>query len=97
MTENRKILKVLKSRPVIEGAGVHLKRVFGFGETFLFDPFLLLDDFRSDDPRKYLAGFPWHPHRGIETVTYMFEGPVEHGDSMGNKGVIHEGDIQWMT
>jgi redox-sensitive bicupin YhaK (pirin superfamily) len=97
MTKCRKILKVIKSKPVIEGAGVHLKRVFGFGETSLFDPFLLLDDFRSDDPRKYLPGFPWHPHRGIETITYMLNGSVEHGDSMGNSGRIGEGDVQWMT
>ena len=97
MSKERTVFKVIKSKPVIEGAGVHLKRVFGFGETSLFDPFLLLDDFRSDDPGKYLPGFPWHPHRGIETITYMLEGIVEHGDSMGNSGSIGEGDVQWMT
>ena len=93
----RKISKVVKSKPTIEGAGVHLKRAFGFYEVPSFDPFLLLDDFHSSDPAHYLAGFPWHPHRGIETITYMFEGRVEHGDSMGNKGVIEPGEVQWMT
>jgi len=81
----------------MEGAGVHLKRVFGFGETSDFDPFLLLDDFRSTDPKKFLAGFPWHPHRGIETITYILSGKIEHGDSLGNEGVIEPGDVQWMT
>lgn len=81
----------------MEGAGVHLKRVFGHSEVPTFDPFLLLDDFHSDNPDDYLAGFPWHPHRGIETVTYMVEGEVEHGDSLGNKGIIQSGDMQWMT
>ncbi len=76
---------------------MHLKRVFGFGETELFDPFLLLDDFRSDEPEKYLKGFPWHPHRGIETITYMLKGTVEHGDSLGNRGIIYPGEVQWMT
>jgi len=94
---NRKIERILKSQPTIEGAGVHLKRAFGYNEVPLLDPFLLLDDFRSDNPEDYIAGFPWHPHRGIETVTYMLEGFVEHGDSMGNKGVIGPGDVQWMT
>ena len=93
----RKIKKLITSKPTLEGAGVHLRRVFGFGETSDFDPFLLLDDFRSRDPQKYLAGFPWHPHRGIETITYMLEGEIEHGDSLGNEGVIHAGDVQWMT
>lgn len=97
MTEIRKIRKVLKSKPTIEGAGVHLKRVFGFSEVPMFDPFLLLDDFRSDNPEHYLKGFPWHPHRGIETITYVLSGNVEHGDSMGNKGIISAGDLQWMT
>jgi redox-sensitive bicupin YhaK (pirin superfamily) len=97
MAKTRKIGKVLKSKPTIEGAGVHLKRVFGFREVPLFDPFLLLDDFRSDNPEQYLMGFPWHPHRGIETITYVLNGNVEHGDSMGNKGVISSGDTQWMT
>lgn len=93
----RKIKKILKSKPTIEGAGVHLKRVFGFSEVPLFDPFLLLDDFRSDNPDHYLKGFPWHPHRGIETITYVLKGDVEHGDSLGNKGIISSGDVQWMT
>lgn len=94
---NRTIDKISKSRPTIEGAGVHLKRAFGYYEVPLMDPFLLLDDFRSNNPTDYIAGFPWHPHRGIETVTYMLEGTVEHGDSMGNKGVIRPGEVQWMT
>ena len=93
----RKIYKILKSRPTMEGAGVHLNRVFGYHEVPLLDPFLLLDDFHSDNPDDYIAGFPWHPHRGIETVTYMMEGKVEHGDSIGNAGVIESGDCQWMT
>ena len=97
MAETRKIKTTWKSKPTREGAGVHLKRAFGFQEVPDLDPFLLLDDFRSDDPAKYLAGFPWHPHRGIETITYMLDGTVEHGDSMGNKGVIGAGDVQWMT
>jgi redox-sensitive bicupin YhaK (pirin superfamily) len=97
MEKNRKIRKVIKSKPTIEGAGVHLKRAFAFGEVPAFDPFLLLDDFRSNNPRYYLNGFPWHPHRGIETITYVLRGKVEHGDSMGNKGVIGSGDVQWMT
>jgi redox-sensitive bicupin YhaK (pirin superfamily) len=97
MTTIRKIRKAYKSKPTIEGAGVHLHRAFGFGDTRTFDPFLLLDDFRNDDPSQYTPGFPWHPHRGIETITYMLHGRVEHGDSMGNKGVIAAGDVQWMT
>ena len=97
MAKYRSIRKVLKSKPTIEGAGVHLKRAFGFNEVPGLDPFLLLDDFRADDPSKYILGFPWHPHRGIETITYVLEGRVEHGDSMGNKGVIEPGDVQWMT
>ncbi|MGB8656319.1 MAG: pirin family protein [Candidatus Zixiibacteriota bacterium] len=97
MKKNRRIRKVIKSKPTIEGAGVHLKRAFGFSEVPSMDPFLLLDDFRSDDPRHYLKGFPWHPHRGIETITYVLGGKVEHGDSMGNSGVIGSGDVQWMT
>lgn len=97
MKQTRTIKKIIHSKPTIEGAGVHLNRVFGFHETHLFDPFLLLDDFRSDDPARYLAGFPWHPHRGIETITYVIDGSVEHRDSMGNKGVISAGDTQWMT
>ena len=97
MEENRKIRKVFMSQPTLEGAGVHLKRAFAFREVPQFDPFLLFDDFRSRDPRQYLPGFPWHPHRGIETITYMLEGKIEHGDSMGNEGVIGPGDVQWMT
>jgi quercetin 2,3-dioxygenase len=93
----RRISKIWKSKPTIEGAGVHLKRAFGNSEVPHFDPFLLLDDFHSDYPPHYLKGFPWHPHRGIETITYMMQGRVEHGDSMGNKGVIEAGGIQWMT
>ncbi|NWF56599.1 MAG: pirin family protein [Syntrophaceae bacterium] len=97
MGKIRKIEKIWKSRPTIEGAGVHLKRAFGFQEVPRLDPFLLLDDFRSKNPKEYLAGFPWHPHRGIETITYVLDGKVEHGDSMGNKGIISSGDVQWMT
>jgi len=93
----RAIRKVWRATPTVEGAGVHLKRVFGYREVPLLDPFLLLDDFRSDDPSKFLPGFPWHPHRGIETITYVLEGNVEHGDSMGNQGDISAGDVQWMT
>jgi len=85
------------SRPTLEGAGVHLRRAFGFGSEELFDPFLMLDDFRGSDPSQYEAGFPWHPHRGIETITYMIEGTCDHGDSMGNAGTIGRGDVQWMT
>ncbi|MBI5744096.1 MAG: pirin family protein [Elusimicrobia bacterium] len=95
--KTRNILKVLKGNQVLEGAGVKLMRIFGFGDTELTDPFLLLDNFGSDDPDDYIAGFPWHPHRGIETITYMLEGVVEHGDSLGNKGVIRDGQVQWMT
>ena len=97
MNSLRNINKVWTSRPTIEGAGVHLKRAFGNNEVPLFDPFLMLDDFRSNHPDHYLAGFPWHPHRGIETITYILNGEVEHGDSLGNKGVISSGDTQWMT
>src|SRR5512146_2713483 len=93
----RPVKRLITSKPTVEGAGVHLRRAFGFGNTKDFDPFLLLDDFRNDVPEDYLAGFPWHPHRGIETITYVLEGLVEHGDSMGNKGVIGSGDVQWMT
>ena len=81
----------------MEGAGVHLRRAFGFGDTTEFDPFLLFDDFRNDDPSRYRAGFPWHPHRGIETITYVLAGAVNHGDSLGNHGSLGAGDIQWMT
>ncbi len=93
----RPVKRVSASRPTIEGAGVHLRRAFGFGSTNEFDPFLLLDDFRNDVPDEYLAGFPWHPHRGIETITYVLAGDVEHGDSLGNRGTLGSGDIQWMT
>ncbi|OFX89126.1 MAG: hypothetical protein A2W99_01980 [Bacteroidetes bacterium GWF2_33_16] len=91
------IKKILTAEPVIEGAGVKLKRVFGFYEKGELDPFLLLDHFGSPRPEDYMQGFPWHPHRGMETVTYMLEGSVEHGDSLGNKGIINNGDVQWMT
>jgi hypothetical protein len=97
MAENRHIRKVVKSRATIEGAGVHLHRAIGFGSPELTDPFLLLDDFRSDEPAQYLKGFPWHPHRGMETITYVLRGTVEHGDSLGTRGVISPGDVQWMT
>ena len=93
----RPVKRLSKSRPTLEGAGVHLRRAFGFGNPAEFDPFLLLDDFRNDIPEEYLAGFPWHPHRGIETITYVLAGTVEHGDSMGNRGAIAAGDVQWMT
>ena len=97
MDKMRKIKKVLISQATLEGAGVHLRRGFGFREVPMFDPFLMFDDFRQDNPAKYLPGFPWHPHRGIETITYMIRGTAEHGDSMGNRGVIGPGDVQWMT
>lgn len=97
MSKYRQISKILKSKPTIEGAGVYLKRVFGYNEARFLDPFLLLDDFHSDNPNDYIAGFPWHPHRGIETVTYMVRGNVKHEDSIGNRGVIRSGDVQWMT
>jgi redox-sensitive bicupin YhaK (pirin superfamily) len=93
----RPVKRLIQSKPTLEGAGVHLRRAFGFDNTSEFDPFLLLDDFRNDVPADYLAGFPWHPHRGIETVTYVLAGTVEHSDSMGNHGAIGAGDIQWMT
>lgn len=97
MSAVRRIKKVWKSKPTIEGAGVHLNRAFGYYQVPQLDPFLLLDDFRSDNPDHYLKGFPWHPHRGIETITYVLQGAVEHGDSMGNRGLISPGDVQWMT
>jgi redox-sensitive bicupin YhaK (pirin superfamily) len=93
----RPVKRLATARPTLEGAGVHLRRAFGFGNTSDFDPFLLLDDFRNDIPEDYLAGFPWHPHRGIETITYVLAGTVEHSDSMGNSGTIGAGDVQWMT
>jgi len=85
------------AQPTMEGAGVHLHRVFGFGDTSQTDPFLMMDDFRNDDPAKYAAGFPWHPHRGIETITYVLAGSVEHADSLGNTGELGPGSVQWMT
>ena len=93
----RPVKRVSQSQPTREGAGVHLRRAFGFGDTSDFDPFLLLDDFRNDKPENYRVGFPFHPHRGIETITYVLEGEVEHQDSLGHRGVISSGDIQWMT
>ncbi len=93
----RPVKKLVKAKPTLEGAGVRLRRAFGFGNTSDFDPFLLLDDFRNDRPEDYLAGFPWHPHRGIETITYVLAGNVEHADSIGNRGAIAAGDVQWMT
>jgi redox-sensitive bicupin YhaK (pirin superfamily) len=93
----RPVKQVIQPKPTLEGAGVRLQRGFGFGSTNEFDPFLLFDDFRNDNPADYLAGFPWHPHRGIETITYVLTGTVEHGDSLGNRGSLGAGDIQWMT
>ncbi len=93
----RPVKRIIESRPTIEGAGVKLRRAFGFGDTDEFDPFLLLDDFRNDRPDDYRAGFPWHPHRGIETITYVLAGSVDHGDSLGNRGKLAAGDVQWMT
>jgi len=93
----RPVKQILATKPTVEGAGVKLQRAFGFGKTAEFDPFLLLDDFRSDNPSDYIAGFPWHPHRGIETITYVLAGEVAHGDSLGNKGRMTAGDVQWMT
>src|SRR3954470_11055865 len=93
----RPIKQVIHAKPTMEGAGVRLQRAFGFGKTSEFDPFLLFDDFRNDNPDHYRAGFPWHPHRGIETITYVLAGEVAHGDSLGNHGSLGAGDIQWMT
>jgi len=93
----RPVKRIVQSKATLEGAGVRLRRAFGFGDTADFDPFLLLDDFRNNDPADYLAGFPWHPHRGIETITYVLAGTVEHGDSLGNQGQLGAGDVQWMT
>ncbi|PYO40737.1 MAG: hypothetical protein DMD33_16580 [Gemmatimonadetes bacterium] len=93
----RPIKSIVQSQPTIEGAGVKLRRAFGFGKTSEFDPFLLLDDFRNEHPEDYLAGFPWHPHRGIETITYVLSGTVQHGDSLGNRGSLGSGDVQCMT
>src|SRR5437762_544835 len=93
----RPIRRIVAATPTVEGAGVRLRRAFGFGDTQDFDPFLLLDDFRNERPDDYLAGFPWHPHRGIETITYVLTGTVSHGDSLGNRGTLGAGDVQWMT
>jgi quercetin 2,3-dioxygenase len=93
----RPVTALSQARPTMEGAGVHLHRAFGFGDPTRMDPFLLFDDFRGDDPRDYRAGFPWHPHRGIETITYVLAGTVDHGDSLGNRGALRGGDVQWMT
>jgi redox-sensitive bicupin YhaK (pirin superfamily) len=93
----RPVKRIVQARPTIEGAGVKLRRAFGFGETAEYDPFLLLDDFRNDNPLDYLKGFPWHPHRGIETITYVLAGAVNHKDSLGNSGTLGGGDVQWMT
>src|SRR5260221_11192585 len=97
MSSIRPVKRLVKAKPTLEGAGVHLRRAFGFGGTSDFDPFLLLDDFRNEKPADYLAGFPWHPHRGIETITYVLAGEVNHGDSLGNRGRMGAGDVQWMT
>src|SRR5437763_14772902 len=93
----RPVKRIIESKPTIEGAGVKLRRAFGFGETAEFDPFLLLDDFRNDRPGDYRAGFPWHPHRGIQTITYVLAGTGDHRDSLGNQGAPGGGEVQWMT
>jgi hypothetical protein len=93
----RAVKRVIDAKPTMEGAGVKLHRAFGFGQTGDFDPFLLFDDFRNDNPSDYSAGFPWHPHRGIETITYVLAGTVNHADSLGNQGSLGAGDVQWMT
>jgi quercetin 2,3-dioxygenase len=93
----RPIKQIFQAKPAIEGAGVKLRRAFGFGKTDEFDPFLLFDDFRNERPEDFLAGFPWHPHRGIETITYVLKGTIDHGDSLGNSGTLGSGDVQWMT
>jgi redox-sensitive bicupin YhaK (pirin superfamily) len=93
----RPIKRIIEAKPTMEGAGVKLRRAFGFGNTEEFDPFLLFDDFRNENPDDYIAGFPWHPHRGIETITYVLAGAVSHGDSLGNRGTLGAGDVQWMT
>jgi hypothetical protein len=93
----RPVKGMFHTKPHVEGAGVKLQRAFGFGDTTEFDPFLLFDDFRNENPDDYRAGFPWHPHRGIETITYVLAGQVEHGDSLGNRGSLGAGDVQWMT
>lgn len=93
----RPVRRILESQPTMEGAGVKLRRAFGFGDTDETDPFLLFDDFRNERPADYIAGFPWHPHRGIETITYVLSGTVTHADSLGNAGALGAGDVQWMT
>jgi len=93
----RPVKQISSAQPAVEGAGVRLHRAFGFGKTNEFDPFLLFDDFRNENPDDYRAGFPWHPHRGIETITYVLAGAVDHGDSLGNTGTLGAGDVQWMT
>jgi hypothetical protein len=93
----RPVKRIVEAKPTVEGAGVKLRRAFGFGDTREFDPFLLFDDFRNENPDDYRAGFPWHPHRGIETITYVLSGTVSHGDSLGNSGSLGAGDVQWMT
>jgi hypothetical protein len=93
----RPVKEIIQTKPTLEGAGVKLERAFGFGKTAEFDPFLLFDDFRNNNPADYIKGFPWHPHRGIETITYVLAGSVEHGDSLGNRGEMSAGDVQWMT
>ena len=93
----RPVKQISSAQPAIEGAGVRLHRAFGFGKTNEFDPFLLFDDFRNENPEDYRAGFPWHPHRGIETITYVLAGTIDHGDSLGNTGTLGAGDVQWMT
>lgn len=93
----RPVKRIVQSTPTMEGAGVRLRRAFGFGDTDEYDPFLLFDDFRNERPEDYRAGFPWHPHRGIETITYVLAGTVHHGDSLGNQGTLGSGDVQWMT
>ena len=93
----RPVKRLSQSRPTLEGAGVRLRRAFGFGDTSEFDPFLLFDDFRNDRPEDFQAGCPWHPHRGIETITYVLAGNVTHADSLGNRGSLGAGDVQWMT
>lgn len=93
----RPVLETRKAQPTLEGAGVHLHRAFGFADPSELDPFLLFDDFRNERPEDFARGFPWHPHRGIETITYVLSGTVEHGDSLGNTGTLGAGDVQWMT
>lgn len=97
MNNLRKIIKISKGQPAVDGAGVKLVRVFGYHDTKDYDPFLMFDAFDSEHPEDYTKGFPWHPHRGIETITYLIHGDIEHGDSLGNSGSILGGECQWMT